>query len=225
MKRPWMPLYIADYLKDTTHLGALESGAYLHLIMDYWQNGKLPGDDRQLARIAKLTDREWKKMKPILQAFFHDGWMHKRIDGELAHTIKVSETRSAIAAARQAAIREQQESKQSAIAPPIADTLHTSQFTVGKKASEAKASADDEKITEAAIYRLGDAVLGANSGGQVTKLRKMFKNDLPKVHDVLLQAQQKGSGRKWVAGLLKGSEFAVPTADEICPPDVYENVL
>lgn len=230
MKRPWMPLYIADYLKDTTHLGALESGAYLHLIMDYWQNGKLPGDDRLLARIAKLTDREWKKLKPILQAFFHDGWKHKRIDDELAHTIEVSNKRSAIAAARQAAIREQQDSKQSAIAPPIADTLHTSQVSVSKKGSEAKASAPivasvNGEITEAVVYRFGDTVLGKNSGGQVTKLRKMYKNDFPKVYDVLQQAHQKGDARKWVAGLLKGSEFAIPTAEEICPPDVYENVL
>lgn len=95
MKRPWMPLYIADYLRDTTHLGAIESGAYLHLIMDYWQNGKLPDDDRMLARIAKLTDREWKKLKPTLQAFFYDGWKHKRIDGEIAQAVHLSETNSA----------------------------------------------------------------------------------------------------------------------------------
>jgi uncharacterized protein YdaU (DUF1376 family) len=125
MKRPWMPLYIADYLKDTTHLGAIESGAYLHLIMDYWQSGKLPTEDRLLARIAKLTDREWKKLRPVLQSFFHDGWKHKRIDEELAHTQDISSKRSAVASARQAAIREQSECKDSAIAP----TLHTSHFT------------------------------------------------------------------------------------------------
>jgi uncharacterized protein YdaU (DUF1376 family) len=92
MKRPWMPLYIADYLKKTTHLGALESGAYLHLIMDYWQNGKLPEDDRMLARIAKLTDREWKRLKPTLQAFFHDGWKHERIDDEIRESIRIAQS-------------------------------------------------------------------------------------------------------------------------------------
>lgn len=92
MKRPWMPLYIADYLKKTTHLGALESGAYLHLIMDYWQNDGLPSDDRQLARIAKLTDREWKASKATLQAFFHDGWKHERIDEEIKDAIQLAES-------------------------------------------------------------------------------------------------------------------------------------
>ncbi len=94
MKRPWMPLYIADYLKDTTHLGALESGAYLHLIMDYWQNGKLPNDERKLARISRLTDKEWRASKETLKAFFHDGWKHKRIDDEIQTTANIAESNS-----------------------------------------------------------------------------------------------------------------------------------
>jgi hypothetical protein len=40
--RCWMPLWIADYLAVAGHLRALESGAYLHLIMHYWQRGGLP---------------------------------------------------------------------------------------------------------------------------------------------------------------------------------------
>ena len=90
MSRPWMPLYIADYLRKTTHLGALESGAYLHLIMDYWQNDGLPNDDKKLARIAKMTDREWKGAKATLQAFFHDGWRHEKIDEEVAEATRIA---------------------------------------------------------------------------------------------------------------------------------------
>jgi uncharacterized protein YdaU (DUF1376 family) len=87
-----MPLYIADFLRKTTHLGALESGAYILLIMDYWQNDGLPSDDRQLARIAKMTDREWKASKATLQAFFHDGWKHDRIDDEIKEAIKLAQS-------------------------------------------------------------------------------------------------------------------------------------
>ncbi len=129
MKRPWMPIYISDYLKDTTHLGALESGAYFHLIMDYWQNGKLPTDERQLARIAKLTAREWSKLRDTLNAFFYDGWKHKRIEEELAHAVDISNKRSAVATARQEEIRSKEACKDSAIAPANADTLHTSHNT------------------------------------------------------------------------------------------------
>ena len=98
MNRPWMPLYIGDYLRKTTHLRALESGAYLHLIMAYWISGSLPNDDRQLASIAKMTDAEWRRSKLILQKFFGPDWSsHGRIDDELARMSDISGKRRAAA--------------------------------------------------------------------------------------------------------------------------------
>lgn len=98
MNRPWMPLYIADYLRDTSHLGARESGAYLHLIMSYWVKGALPDDDRQLAAIARMTMSEWRRARPILAAFFGPHWAsHKRIDAELHKASAVSGKRRASA--------------------------------------------------------------------------------------------------------------------------------
>lgn len=199
MKRPWMPLYIADYLRKTTHLGALESGAYLHLIMDYWQNDGLPDDDKQLARIAKMTDREWKNAKATLQAFFHDGWRHEKIDEEIAKASEISTKRSAIATARQAAIREQQECKPSAVAPPIADTLHTSQ-------EERKKDAADAALPEADLFRRGKEVLGKNGGGLVKNLLKAKQNNVPLARAAIEQASTKEDPREYVGAIIRGRE-------------------
>jgi uncharacterized protein YdaU (DUF1376 family) len=89
-----MPLYVADYLADTAHLGALESGAYLHLIMHYWQTGALPDDERKLARIAKMTDAQWKKSRETLSDFFKENWRHERIDRELLEARSAYERRA-----------------------------------------------------------------------------------------------------------------------------------
>jgi len=163
MSRPWMPLYIADYLKDTTHLGALESGAYLHLIMHYWQHGSLPANEKQLAQIAKLTAREWKRSRDTLKSFFQDGWKHKRIEQELAHVADISAKRSAAAAARQAAIREQEECKESTIAPANADTLHTSHFT--KKEKVGGAEAPPEKVVPIRRYAFEGKIIRLDQPG------------------------------------------------------------
>ena len=90
---PYMPLFVADYLADTQHLSTREHGAYFLLIMNYWQReGPLPGDDKRLAAIARLTFQEWQSVKPEIEQFFtvqSDGkadalrWHHDRIDYEL----------------------------------------------------------------------------------------------------------------------------------------------
>lgn len=94
MSRPWMPLYVADYLADTGHLSAAEHGAYLLLIMHYWANGGLPADDRKLARIARMTDTEWRAARETVAEFFSDSWRHERIDRELANANAAYERRA-----------------------------------------------------------------------------------------------------------------------------------
>lgn len=100
--RAWMPLHIADYLADTGHLTAAEHGAYLLLIMHYWQNGALPGNEKMIARIAKLSADQWEDSRDILAMLFGPDWTHKRIDAELSKADGIIEKRRAAAEARYA---------------------------------------------------------------------------------------------------------------------------
>jgi uncharacterized protein YdaU (DUF1376 family) len=94
MNRPWMPLYVGDYLGDTGHLTTTQHGAYLLLIMHYWRKGEVPDDDKQLAKITKLPLKAWEAHREIIQDFFYDGWQHKRLNAELAKMMKVSSARA-----------------------------------------------------------------------------------------------------------------------------------
>ena len=93
MKRPWMPLDVGAYLRDTSRLSTLEHGAYLLLIMDYWVNGNLPTDDRSLANVARISLAKWKKIRPKLLEFFNEDWTHNRIEFELKKAAEISEKR------------------------------------------------------------------------------------------------------------------------------------
>jgi uncharacterized protein YdaU (DUF1376 family) len=94
----WMPLYIGDYIRDTSRLTCGQHGAYLLLIMDYWIKGPPPDDDEVLATITKASKKEWQKLRKILCEFFiiSEGvWRHKRIDAELARADALVEQRRA----------------------------------------------------------------------------------------------------------------------------------
>ncbi len=93
--RPWMPLYVADYLGDTGHLSTLEHGAYLLLIMHYWQAGGLPEDEAKLRRIARLSVKDWCDVRDTISELFEEGWRHKRVDLELSKAAEMLIKRSA----------------------------------------------------------------------------------------------------------------------------------
>lgn len=95
---PYMKLYVADYLGDTHHLGALEHGAYVLLLMGMWRaGGSLPAADANLSRLARCTPDEWEAIKGVVLPFFKRArgkLTHKRITAEMAKYETVSRHRS-----------------------------------------------------------------------------------------------------------------------------------
>ena len=82
---PYMQLYVADYLADTMHLTTEEHGAYLLLIMNYWQTGK-PIPKNRLSKIARMDNDRWTTVEVSLIEFFNDTgteWVHDRIERDL----------------------------------------------------------------------------------------------------------------------------------------------
>jgi uncharacterized protein YdaU (DUF1376 family) len=86
-----MNWFHGDHLRDCGHLTHEQSWSYFLLINSYWARGGLPDDDQQLAAIAGLSLPKWRKMKPVIQPFFRDGWRHKRIDHELEQAARRSD--------------------------------------------------------------------------------------------------------------------------------------
>ena len=84
---PYMQLYVSDYLADTAHLTAQQHGAYMLLLMNYWQKGRpLDNTNERLQYVARLSPEEWEANKAILAEFFWiDGetWEHTRIETDL----------------------------------------------------------------------------------------------------------------------------------------------
>lgn len=97
---PFMPFYVSEYLADAGHLSTLEHGAYMLLIMAYWQRGDaLPDDDKRLANLARMSVTEWSAVRPEIEEFFDLGdgkWAHGRIEHELSKAVtKVEAARNA----------------------------------------------------------------------------------------------------------------------------------
>lgn len=97
---PYMPLFVGDYLADTTHLTCTEHGAYILLLMAMWRaGGTLPDDPAKLARFARCTGGQWARISDTILAFFdrEDGVIiHGRLAREMTkHTVAVEQRRQA----------------------------------------------------------------------------------------------------------------------------------
>jgi len=93
---PYMQLYVADYLADTMHLTTEEHGAYLLIIMNYWQTGK-PVPIKRLASVARLSNDRWISVSDSLSDMFNDTgthWEHKRIEADLLMVKESQDQRS-----------------------------------------------------------------------------------------------------------------------------------
>ena len=101
-ERPFMQLYVSDYIGDTLHLSTEQHGAYLLILMAMWNaDGKLPDDDTKLARISRLSVKKWRGIKDDIEALFRvdDGvWTNGRLTKELQKSKSKSESRASAGA-------------------------------------------------------------------------------------------------------------------------------
>jgi uncharacterized protein YdaU (DUF1376 family) len=95
----WMPLNVADYIKDTRHLSPAERGAYFDLLCHAWLNGGAIANDRKrVFRLTGLSPREWALSRDTLLDLFTEVegvFRHKRVDQELAKAHKLIEQKRA----------------------------------------------------------------------------------------------------------------------------------
>lgn len=187
---PYMKLYVADYLGDTHHLGALEHGAYLLLLMAMWRaGGSLPAADANLAKLARCSPDQWAEIRGAVLPYFKRSrarLTHKRLSAELAKYEDVSGKRSEASKSRYA--KKGRNSNRLGSAKAEDDNSNcTHNQNQNQKSSEDKSSgveADAAKVVEikpaepvdlnAEAWRLAVSVLTSQGGLSDKSARTYF---------------------------------------------------
>lgn len=146
---PYMQLYVADYLADAAHLNAAQHGAYLLLLMNYWQRGKaLKNDDVRLANVARMTADEWERNRDLISEFFtvtDDEWMHDRVERDLE---AVSSKSTQAKAAGKASAERRLNRRSTDVERPLQRTLNHTDTDTDKEESRDTASVPDARPAE-----------------------------------------------------------------------------
>lgn len=84
----FLSTFYNDYTNEASRLrSAAEHGAYKLLLDHYGQYGFLPTEDRELARIAYCSPKEWAKIREAVAPLFNPDWTHSRLDRERTKAI------------------------------------------------------------------------------------------------------------------------------------------
>lgn len=101
----WMPLYVGDYMADTSHLTTEQHGAYMLILLALWKRAGagLPDADENLAAAARLPLSRWKAIRPLLidgSLLRTDGKTvtQKRLDAEITKARGITEARASAGA-------------------------------------------------------------------------------------------------------------------------------
>lgn len=176
---PYMKLYVGDYLGDTHHLGVLEHGAYLLLLMAMWRaGGSLPAADANLAKLARCTPEQWAEVRNVVLPYFQRSrsrLTHKRLAAELAKYDAVSDRRSE--AGKRGAVekaRKNNEQAQANACEEESNCTHNQNQNHNHKSSVDKSTDAKGVDLNAEAWRMAVAVLTSQGGLTEPKARAFF---------------------------------------------------
>lgn len=212
----YMPLWIADYLADTTRLTYALHGAYLLLLMSYWREAQpLSDNDDELAAIIGAPVKKWRKdVRPRLERFFQiaDGlWFHKRVEKELESAIAIRAKKTE-AGQKGAQTRWQTVGKRiaGAMAEPSANAWQNDAISPSPSIPEANASGAGAPRVADEVWRSGLRYLTAQ--GVAEKQARSLIGKWRKAHgeaavlDALIGAERQSVSDPvpWITSALSG---------------------
>lgn len=152
-KRPWMPLYVADYLADTLDLSTEGTAVYLLMLMLAWRrpDGALPNNMKWLKRalascVNDMHGNRFNRLVPsLLEQFFvlsEDGkFRNKRLTKEREKSEKFSGKQKENADKRWAKIKENKDLEDAKAMPARALHSHSHSQSQEESKKETRASA------------------------------------------------------------------------------------
>ena len=102
-KRPWYPMYPADYVIDTQSLTYEQHGLYKLILDQLWLRDNLPDDGRKIAEILGKDPRSTSRIYKQIHRYFHLSGgkiTHKKIDKLKREAEEISQARKGAAEKR-----------------------------------------------------------------------------------------------------------------------------
>jgi len=88
MKPPSFPFYVKDWLSGTRRLSLAAKGAYIDLLAWSWDNGPVPRNVTEIAKILSATDSEttkiWRQLRTRSFRKVPNGYVNPRLEQERA---------------------------------------------------------------------------------------------------------------------------------------------
>ncbi|ABN75772.1 protein of unknown function DUF1376 [Rhodobacter sphaeroides ATCC 17029] len=164
--RPFMKLWISDFLSDTLDLDAREVGAYLLLLMAMWKaGGTLSSDEGKLRRMARCG-RDWPRVWAGISHHFEevDGRLtNRRLARELSEAVTKQEVnrQSGALGGKAKALKDKEARLANAIASQSQSQKEYSDtsYRPPSAASEGSDRDQDQGRSEPSIFSVGVAFL------------------------------------------------------------------
>jgi uncharacterized protein YdaU (DUF1376 family) len=91
--KPWFKFHVAEFRAEMLLLTPAQRGAYISLLMYYWENEGLPDDDQILAKITGMRIEDWRRNRESVRRNFTPGWGHPRMNSMLRDWLEKSNKR------------------------------------------------------------------------------------------------------------------------------------
>lgn len=186
-ERPFMQLYVSDFVGDTLLLSTEHIGAYLLLLIALWNaGGELPADEQKLARCARMTIKKWRTASAELAPFFiidEATWSHGRLSKELQKAARQSDLRASAGSRGGAATALKNKGSRSAIAaakraagPQHLPEPYKKEGNLVSQGGDGAEGIQLDRWADESLFAACERIMGVNVPGYIQK--KTFPSEI-----------------------------------------------